>query len=666
MSAYYTLRMQFGPHQDTQTVWRELERLCRRVPVDEVMLFMYAEEQCDGHPTLEQVAQWLGALRPWKRQLEGMGLRVSLNPWTVLGVCDRGRRLKPGQNWRTMVDWKGRACQLVVCPLDAAWQEYFKSAVGLMAAERYRVIWIEDDYRYHNHEPLDWGGCFCDLHVAEFNRRAGAHAGREEIVRTVLGPGGPHPWRQIWLDLWQENALELLAQWRDVAQEYGTRLGLMSSGIEAHAIEGRRWGPWWTALAGADKPPIHRPHFWSYGDTAGKAALAESIAVLDQNRRLEPAGTEIGPEIECFPYYSWNKSYAQTAAQMQLATVFGSTNLNVSLYDFMGNLPSDDPERAEFLSRIKPALSRLGGLFPPRLQSSGVGVVWREGASRRIRTAGKMEWMDLNCPTRPWAVALATMGFGYAMADQPRVNALSGSMAWALDDSEIESLLSRGLILDGLAAHILDQRGFGPRIGLTDTRRITQEEITYSVEEFTDADFALRPGSQASLNLGIERLLQGKAAVGARIVSRVLDSTQNRVAHGSTLFENTLGGRVAVVPYDIGQQSFWTPHRVTHLRRVLDWLARGKESGHVEGGAWLIPQFLTDGRLFRAAVWNAGFDPVEKVELHPPGGWPKLGNGLLFGASGDVVEFPCGGATTLPRPLRQWELAVMAEQGQHR
>ena len=657
MPAYYTLRMQFGPHQDTQIVWRELEQLCKHVPVDEVMLFMYAEEQCDGHPTLAQVAQWLGVLRPWKQQLESMGLRVSLNPWVVLGVCDRGRRLKAGQSWQTMVDWKGRASQQVVCPLDTAWQVYFKSAISLMAAERYRVIWIEDDYRYHNHEPLDWGGCFCDLHVAEFNRLARAHAKRDEIVRAVLQPGQPHPWRQIWLDLWQDNALDLLAQWRDVTQAHGTQLGLMSSGIEPHTIEGRRWRQWWTALAG-DKPPIHRPHFWSYGDTGGKAALAESIAVLDQNRRLEPPGVEVGPEIECFPYYSWNKSYAQTAAQMYLATVFGSTNLNVSLYDFMGNLPSDDPARAKFLGRLKPALSRLGELFPPTLQSSGVGVVWREDASRRIRTAGNAEWMDLNCPTRPWAVATAALGFGYAMADQPLVNALSGAMAWALDDSEIESLLSRGLILDGPAARILDQRGFGPQIGLTDTRMVTQDEILYSMEEFTDADFALRPGSQASLNVGIDRLSQGKTLPGARIVSRVLGPRQNQVGHGATLFENARGGRVTIVPYDISQQCLWTLPRISHLRRVLAWLAGGKELGHVEGGAWLIPQFLTDGSVHRAVVWNAGFDAVEEIELHPPDGWPKLDKGLIFSPSGEVTEFPRRDAVPLPRTLQQWAIAV--------
>jgi hypothetical protein len=87
---------------------------------------------------------------------------------------------------------------------------------------------------------------------------------------------------------------------------------------------------------------------------------------------------------------------------------------------------------------------------------------------------------------------------------------------------------------------------------------------------------------------------------------------------------------VAFVPYDIGRQSFWTPHRVAHLRRVLAWLARGKQPGFVEGGAWLIPQFLTDGRIFRAVVWNAGFDPVEKVTLHPPSGWPKLGSRISY------------------------------------
>jgi hypothetical protein len=652
--------MQFGPHQDSLVVQRELEQLCRSVPVDEVLLFMYGEELCDGHPTLDQVRQWLNALRPWKAMLLEMGVRVSLNPWTIFGVCDRGRRLKPGQNWQTMVDWRGGQCRAVACPLDAAWQAYYKETISLMAAEKFRVIWIEDDFRYHNHEPLDWGGCFCDLHVAEFNRRAGARASREEIVAAVLQAGAPHPWRRVWLDMWQETALELLDQCRQIAAAHGTKLGLMSSGIDIHSMEGRRWRDYWRAMAGPDQPPIHRPHFWSYGDTEGKNALAHSIAALDQNRRLEPPGAEVGPEIENFPYYDWNKSHTQTAAQMFLAQVFGSTNLNVSLYDFMGNLPSDDPSRAEFLRRLKPALSRLGDLFPPTLQSTGVGVVWREDASRKLHTTGNINWPDMECHSRDWVQALTVSGYAFALADQQNVNALAGTMAWALEDDEIASLLTRGLILDAPAAEILDQRGFGPKIGLTDVRLASHEEITYSMEQFIDAEFSLRAGSLASLNVGPPRIIQGKPVGGAKVVSRVLDATLRELGPGVTLFENALGGRVAIVPYPVGQMGLWSLHRVMQIRRVLAWLSRGRETGHVTAPAWTVPQFLTDGKLFRAAIWNAGFDSVESFELHAPTDWPELRKGLQFDARGNVTEFAASqGKIKLPHPLRQFEVAIL-------
>ncbi len=74
-----------------------------------------------------------------------------------------------------------------------------------------------------------------------------------------------------------------------------------------------------------------------------------------------------------------------------------------------------------------------------------------------------------------------------------------------------------------------------------------------------------------------------------------------------------------------------------------------------------MPQFLTDGKTFRAAVWNAGFDPVEGFEIQPPAGWSALRMCLHFDAGGNVAELAVhGGRINLPRPLRQWELAVLA------
>ncbi|MDP5316155.1 hypothetical protein [Streptomyces poriferorum] len=220
-----------------------------------------------------------------------------------------------------------------VCPLDPAWRAYYAETLRRYAAEDVDAVWIEDDIRLHNHRPLDWGGCFCELHLAEFTRRTGIATTLEELVAACTAPGEPHAWRGRWLDCWDATQRELLTSWRDIL---GGRLGLMSSRIDQHAAEGRDWSAW------LELPGLHRPHFWAYSDTGGTELPYASIQ-FDMQRSVQPDAVRILPEIECWPYGQWNKSFRQTAAQMSLAHVLGCDGLAISLYDFLGNHPDDEP-----------------------------------------------------------------------------------------------------------------------------------------------------------------------------------------------------------------------------------------------------------------------------------------------------------------------------------
>jgi hypothetical protein len=211
MPTRYVLRIQFGPHQDPHEVAQRLRTLCREARVDEVLLFLFAEELNNGHDTPEQIEAWLTWSRPLQKALRADGVRLSLNPWHSLLHVDRGRRLKPSQPWQSMQDPQGRSARAVVCPLDEGWRDYYRATLARYAREDFDVIWIDDDIRYHNHGDLAWGGCFCPLHMAAFSDRVGRSVSREELVRActaarrapplarrLAGPlgtaaSGPHP-----------------------------------------------------------------------------------------------------------------------------------------------------------------------------------------------------------------------------------------------------------------------------------------------------------------------------------------------------------------------------------------------------------------------------------------------------------------------------------------
>jgi hypothetical protein len=655
--------MQFPLYQDPEYIAKQLDQFVQTTPVDEIMFFFYGEELNNGHETLEEISHWINHSRPYRSLLAKRGINISLNPWHTLLHSDSGRRLKPEQNWQPLVDPFGKEAQAMVCFMDPRWQEYYLSALKLYAQEGFRVIWIDDDIRYHNHHPLDWGGCFCPLHIKAFNDRAGTHTIREEIVQACLQPGEVHPWRSLWMDTWQETQLQFLEKCRHIIEAGGARMGLMSSLIEAHSAEGRRWKDWWKTFGG-EKPPIHRPHFWGYSDAPGSHLLF-GIAALDQNRRIEPEGTECGPEIECFPYGIWNKSYRQIFAQMSLAHILGASNVNISLFDFMGNDLHDHPDRAAFLQKVRPTMDWLSNQFAPSMHQVGVGIPWSEDLSRKIQLKDHATWHDLQVSSRGWAYWLGSAGIAFSMAEDSLVNSISGSDVWAFSDEQILNLLGKGLLLDGPAADILNKRGFGAMLGITRAQIVSQNEKLYSIEDCYDGDFSARTGAQITLNnkAHTKKLLFTELDSQAHPISWIRSPKHDLLGPGAFIYINKLGGRVAIVPWDAGvsETPLMDAYRAIQLKKLIQWLAEDRAFGMVAGGAWLIPQFLKDTHSWKGVIWNAGPDDKEYIQIQRPEGMDEIQEIVHCMPNGErIVLSQRGDTLRLQTPLRQWEYLVLS------
>ncbi len=433
----------------------------------------------------------------------------------------------------------------------------------------------------------------------------------------------------------------------------------MSSTPEAHAAEGRRWADW---LPGFD---LHRPHFWGYSDAGGES-LPKYAALLDAQRAQQPPGLVSYPEIECWPYGQWNKSYRQTFAQMATAHILGCDGLAVSLYDFLTNHPDDEPGRADFLAGVRPALDWLADTFDTSLRTVGVGVPWSEETGRAARLDESADgWRSLVVPHREWAGWLGAMGHAVTLRGDAPVNAIAGESAWAYADATLRDWLAGGLLLDGRAARILDERGYGELIGLSNVRRTGPADPLPVREICEDPDFSLRVGAMISVDPDINDhppVVVGDLAPGAQVASRIVDAGGHPVGPGLVLHSNALGGRVAVCPWPATGAVRMTPQRAAQLSAVVDWL--GAE-GHarVSGGPWLVPQVLTDGARWRLVVWNCGPDEVDTVTVRLPAGMPAPADGVQITARGQ--RHPVGyadGVLELSRPLAQWEFAVLTAE----
>jgi hypothetical protein len=122
------------------------------------------------------------------------------------------------------------------------------------------------------------------------------------------------------------------------------------------------------------------------------------------------------------------------------------------------------------------------------------------------------------------------------------------------------------------------------------------------------------------------------------VISRIVDADTNPIYPFVTLFENRLGGRVAVFPIEFDPScgaAFLNPYRKEMLKSVIDWLGRGPAPMVVDGGVYPLPFRLEFGGYTVIGAFNLSLDdwpsvtfnlegeklPAKVEELSPDGEW---------------------------------------------
>lgn len=620
----YALRFQVLPGPNVQEEASELARFCARHGVDEVVLFVAAEEFFSGHVQPTEEDTWYEGVAIAAEVLRAARLEVSLNPWVTAGHADRGRVDTHG--FAPMVSPEGvpaRAQASFACP---RWRTWLAGHYGRFAELDFRVLWLEDDFRFHNHGPLTWGGGFEPEMLDRFTELAGAEVSREELLAAVTAPGRPHPWRALLARTWGEAQLEVAALLRDtVATRSGgrSRLGLMSSGLGAASVEGRDWHRLFRTLG---EGTAHRPHFAPYGD-APASSLARSVALLELQRLLRPADAEVAPEVENWPHTEWSKSDTQTWSEMVTATFSGADALLLNVLPFTARTPQAHARTGRMLSRSRPALRWAAERSGPDLLTHGVGLPWYGDAGQAVRTRGSGSMRDLEVDELAGAAFLLPLGIPVT-ARQSAVSVLFGDLAWAAPDDDVRRLLSGGLLLDGTAAAILTERGYGDQLGVQVVEVAERDQpspgAAYALERLTAAGAeaaGVLPDTLASVN-NQPRIARLSAVAGTQVWSRILDARQEHWGDGLTLARNDLGGSVAVLAAGDPRSLPRSDQAQAVVHAVLNRVAGGSAAWPlVTGGPHLIAQFAEAGSRFRLVVTNGSADPARPI-VHLPAGMP--------------------------------------------
>ncbi|MDH6575987.1 hypothetical protein [Kitasatospora sp. MAP5-34] len=624
MPARYHLRFQLHPTPEAAQQATELAKFCGEAGVTEVVLLLGAEELYAGHPAGPAEDLLFETAATATTILREAGLDVSLNPWVTVGHADRGRADLLG--FAPMVDPQGTAATAQASFACPRWRAWFVAQYARYATLDLRVLWLEDDFRYHNHAPLQWGGGFEPLMLDRFAAAAGEPVTRERLVAAITSPGEPHPWRALLQQVWRTAQLEtaeLVAKAVGECSGGRVRLGLMSSELGVHSVEGRDWPALFEALS-IDGRVAHRPHFARYGDAPGRE-LSFSVWMLEAQRALRPAHATSEPEIENWPHTAWSKSDTQTWSELVAAGLAGSDAMFLNVHPMQSGRAQRFPRVADLLRRSRPALDWVAERQPRLPTTHGVGLPMPQHAAAHVRTRADGGLAGLAVDAGPTADHLLRYGVPVTAARAP-VQALFGQAAWAFADFEVELMLAGGLLLDGVAAEVLTRRGFGRLLGIT-TCELVEREATgpagpYALEHVRDQDVYLSVNGQPAL----ARLA---LAPGAESWTTILTPGRQTWGPGRFVFRNELGGRVAVLaataaqllPYDDDGQ------------RLLHTMVRFLEADRpalplVSGGPHLIPHLSHTERGWQLAVANGSADPVRPRITLP--GAPKAAAATLL------------------------------------
>ncbi|MDO9540882.1 MAG: hypothetical protein Q7J98_00985, partial [Kiritimatiellia bacterium] len=237
------------------------------------------------------------------------------------------------------------------------------------------------------------------------------------------------------------------------------------------------------------------------------------------------------------------------------------------------------------------------------------------------------DYSDLADDGIGWVDPLQALGMAVTWDTQnASVLAITGQTIRAYSDQQIKDMLGKGLLCDLSAATAIFDRGLGKHLGVNikETGPLPRGNEEFIYNDFGENCSRYRPIALPCPNAG-DAFGYIEPAQTARVVSRLTNTEHSPLL---TLFENELGGRVAVQAYNLSLNAYkmncyhqaWLntflhPYRRLHLRAVLEWLNRGPLPLSVEVSNYTLPICAEEDGYTRITVFNISLDVWNETKL---------------------------------------------------
>lgn len=551
---------------------------------------------------------------------KALGVAAGINHLSTLGHLDENLENSLREPWQHLVDFDGSVSASCYCGADPSVRAYIRACYVALAKAKPAFLWVDDDLRMESHGPIRFA-CFCERCVAEFSRQSGKPWTREALAAALRsGPRAERlALRRQWLAhnrAYLKSVLTLIREAVD-SVDPAIPLGLMTGET---SYSGYGFGDWVPALAGPRQLPVKwRPGGGFYTDDAPGQLFDKAHGVGRQIAFLPDSVAEIQYEHENFPYQRLKKSVTTFLVEIAAAIGAGCTGAALNCLGI-----ADDPAE-----EFRPYFDGVRGLR--RFFDKAVATLGRSPCQGVWSAMNRDHFAALQ-PDGDWFAA-PTWGGGLRYFNEPAeigvpaaysaqgacAAALSGDGCLAFSRDELLKLLAGGVMLDVPALVRFHELGLGEHTGFAVAESRNRDTIERFTADPINGTFAgwkrdCRPSFYPEPGWTL-RPLAGEA----RPLSEMIDFAPK--VHGATsgVFENKLGGRVAVFGY-YPWRSLQSKAKTSQIRAVCRWLSRDTLPAYVSSYQKMVLwcRRSATGRLAMLLL-NASPDPLADVSLHVRG-----------------------------------------------
>ena len=633
----------------------------RRNTIEEVAFFTSSTHSVLPYAEIARRARVLAAIIP---EFKALGLRVGINHLATLGHTDENLENALNEPWQRITGIDGRAAKGSFCPLDPRFQEFTRRCYKALAEAKPDFIWIDDDVRMQNHGV--GLSCFCPLCLKRFGEETGEGWTLEQIARSISNKDNTAASREVrtkWVAHNRRILDELFALIRAAVDEVNPRLvlGYMPTYLQIYA--GMDYARWGQTLAGPTHLPVKwRPGGGFYTDAQPLELLRKAHHVGRNAEAIPPADSDIQYELESFPYQKLKKSETILVAENAAALAAGCTGVALNL---MGGSPDPFDEYLPYFDRIQDAKPFFDRLVAQAGRTPCEGL-WPAMTPDKIWAAGTGPG---SADPRPCLTELAEIGLppAYSRAGA-KVHLLAGDAVHAFTRSELEKLLSGAVLVDGPALRHLKGLGLADLTGFGVAGTRSRDAIErFTVDQLNGPYSGWWRDCRPAMLGGSTTFLLRPLNAQARTLAEVIDYSGAVAGPVMGVFENRLGGRIAVLGY-YPWTSLQNLSKSAQIKALCRWLSRDTLPAYVSSFHKVALWCRRDaaGRLV-IPLLNASLDTVSGVRLNVRGEGPfRLSR--LNGKEEIVKAAGTDGAYHVLElhNLSAWEMVVLTSEPQTR